>query len=109
VCEGHHTKRQPADRHIAMAWAADKWGGIEAASSRVTCDGFRSTERGAQIATFPAWSATAASPRRGRARSSAFKCRGKWPDQTLDGGGQHLASLLQEGRENANIDLETLG
>jgi hypothetical protein len=41
------------------------------------------------------------------------KCQGKWPDQTLDqalglpegaGSGQHLASVLQEGRENANID-----
>src|SRR5260370_37523548 len=46
-------------------------------------------------------------------RRSASKCQGKWPDQTLDqafglprgaGSGQHLASVLQEGRENANID-----
>jgi len=37
---------------------------------------------------------------------------GKCPDQTLDqafgfrgaGSGQHLASVLQEGRESANID-----
>jgi hypothetical protein len=29
------------------------------------------------------------------------KCQRKWPDQTT---GQHLASVLQEGRENANID-----
>jgi len=44
---------------------------------------------------------------------SASKCQGKWPDQTLDQAfgspevlvaGQHLASVLQEGRENANID-----
>jgi hypothetical protein len=46
-------------------------------------------------------------------RRNASKCQGKWPDQTLDqafglpevaGSGQHLASVLQEGRENANID-----
>src|SRR5215510_13596716 len=43
-------------------------------------------------------------------RRSASKCQGKWPDQTLDpafrgvDSGQHLASVLQEGRENANID-----
>jgi hypothetical protein len=46
-------------------------------------------------------------------RRSASKCQGEWPDQTLDQafglpevlvGGQHLASILQEGRENANID-----
>src|SRR5215471_11640021 len=46
-------------------------------------------------------------------RRSASKCQGKWPDQTLDQAfglpemlvaGQHLASVLQEGRENANID-----
>jgi len=44
-------------------------------------------------------------------RRSASKCQGKWPDQTLDQEfglpevrGQHLASLLQEGRENANVD-----
>jgi len=56
-------------------------------------------------------------------RRSAFKCQGKWPDQTLDQvritavlvAVQHLASVLQEGRENANIDagfgihLENLG
>src|SRR6516164_7699403 len=39
--------------------------------------------------------------------------RMKWPDQTLEAGvrvtrgagsSQHLASVLQEGRENANID-----
>src|SRR4030095_4689420 len=44
---------------------------------------------------------------------SASKCQGKWPDQTLDqafglpegaGSDQHLAFVLQEGRENANID-----
>ena len=38
---------------------------------------------------------------------------GKWPDQSLDqafgvtrgaGSGQHLPSVLQEGRESANID-----
>jgi hypothetical protein len=42
---------------------------------------------------------------------SASKCQAKWPDQTLDqrsgyrgaGSGQQLASVLQEGRENANI------
>jgi hypothetical protein len=46
-------------------------------------------------------------------RRSAPKCQGKWPDQTLDQAfglpevlvaGQHLASVLQEGRESANID-----
>src|SRR5262249_17366665 len=45
-------------------------------------------------------------------RRSASKCQGKWPDQTSTkrsgyprcGSGQHLASVLQEGRENANID-----
>src|SRR5262249_3017872 len=45
-------------------------------------------------------------------RRSASKCQGKWPDQTRPsvrvtrgaGSGRHLASVLQEGRENANID-----
>jgi ABC-three component (ABC-3C) system Middle Component 2 len=40
-------------------------------------------------------------------RRGASKCQGKWPDQTFDqafgltrgaGSGQHLASVLQEGR-----------
>jgi hypothetical protein len=44
---------------------------------------------------------------------SAPKCQGKWPDQTLDQAFglpealvavSTLASVLQEGRENANID-----
>src|SRR5262249_61273965 len=44
---------------------------------------------------------------------SAPKCQGKWPDQTLDQAFglpealvavSPLASVLQEGRENANID-----
>src|SRR5262245_56804624 len=43
---------------------------------------------------------------------SASECQGKWPDQTLDkrsgyprcGSGQYLASVLQGGRENTNID-----
>jgi|SRR6516162_3382468 len=46
-------------------------------------------------------------------RRNASKCQGKWPDQTPRpsvrltrgvGSGQHLASVSQEGRENANID-----
>src|SRR5262249_20253557 len=46
-------------------------------------------------------------------RRSASKCQGKWPDQNPRpsvrvtrgaGSGQHLASVLQEGGENANID-----
>jgi hypothetical protein len=44
---------------------------------------------------------------------SAPKCEGKWPDQPLGpafglrelaGSHPHLASVLQEGRESANID-----
>jgi len=51
--------------------------------------------------------------RKGFARRSASKCQGKWPNQTPRpsvrvtrgvGSGQHLASVLQERRENANID-----
>jgi hypothetical protein len=56
-------------------------------------------------------------------RSSASKWQGKWPDQTLEQAfglpevlvsSQHLASVLQGCRENANIDaigihLENLG